>query len=82
MMSIYPIVRIQLSFVQFFLLCYEFCILSKTECVSIYYHFKRDHESISFRKPARNKLICRETFDFLVKIELYLKLKQDINLSF
>ena len=31
MMSIYPIVRIQLSFVQFSLLCYEFCILSKTE---------------------------------------------------
>ena len=29
MMSIYPIVHIQLSFVQFSLLCYEFCILSK-----------------------------------------------------
>ena len=82
MMSIYPIVRIQLSFVQFLLLCYEFCILSKTECVSIYYHFKRDHESSSYRKLARNKWICRETFDFLVKIELNLKLKQDINLSF
>ena len=27
MMSIYLIVRIQLSFVQFSLLCYEFCIL-------------------------------------------------------
>ena len=28
-MSIYPIVRMQLLFVQFSLLCYEFCILSK-----------------------------------------------------
>ena len=63
-MSIYPIVRIQLSFVQFSLLCYEFCILSKTECKSIYYHFRRDHESSNFRKLARNKWICRETFDF------------------
>ena len=61
MMSIYPIVRIQLSFAQFSLLCYEFCILSKTECKSIYYHFRRDHESSSFRKLARNKWICRET---------------------
>ena len=33
MMSIYPIVRIQLSFVQFSLLCYEFCILSKKQNV-------------------------------------------------
>ena len=63
-MSIYPIVRIQLSFVQFSLLCYEFCILSKTECKSIYYHFRHDHESSSFQKLARNKWICRETCDF------------------
>ena len=56
--------RIQLSFVQFSLLCYEFCILSKTECKSIYCHFRRDHESSSFRKLVRNKWICRETFDF------------------
>ena len=63
-MSIYPIVRIQLPFVQFSLLCYEFCILSKTECKSIYYHFRRDHESSNFRKLARNKWICRETCDF------------------
>ena len=40
MMSIYPIVRIQLSFVQFSLLFYEFCILSKIEFKSIYYHFE------------------------------------------
>ena len=59
-----PIVRIQLSFVQFSLLCYEFCILSKTECKSIYYHFRRDQESSSFRKLAGNKWICRETSDF------------------
>ena len=56
--------HIQLSFVQFSLLCYEFCVLSKTECKSIYYHFRRDHESSSFRKPARNKWICLEAFDF------------------
>ena len=64
MMSVYPIVRIQLSFVQFSLLCYECCILSKTECKSIYYHLRRDHETSSFWKLARNKWICRETFDF------------------
>ena len=46
------------------IICYEFCILSKTEYKSIYYHFRRDHESSSFRKLARNKWICRETCDF------------------
>ena len=64
MPHIYPIMRIQLSFVQFSLLCYEFCILSKTECKSIYYHFRPDHQSSSFRKLARDKWICRETCDF------------------
>ena len=64
MMPIYPIMCMQLSFVQVSLLCYEFCILSKTECKSIYYHFRRNHESSSFRKLARNKCICRETCDF------------------
>ena len=59
--------HIQLLFVQFSLLCYEFCILSKTECKSIYYHFRRDHESSSFRKLARNKWICWEIFDFFLK---------------
>ena len=57
--------RIQLSFVQFSLLCYEFCILSKTERKSIYYHFRRDDKSGSFRKLARNKWICREACDIL-----------------
>ena len=61
---IYPIMRIPLLFVQFSLLCYEFCILSKTECKSIYYHFRPDHQSSSFRKLARDKWICRETCDF------------------
>ena len=70
MMSICPIVRIQLSFVQFSLLCYEFCILSKTECKSIYYYFRRGHENSSFRKLAKNKWICRETFDFFLVINL------------
>ena len=46
MMCIYPIVRIQLSFVKFSLL-----IVSKTECKSIYYQFRCDHESSSFWKP-------------------------------
>ena len=32
--------------------------------MTIYYHFKRDHESSSFRKLARSKWICRETYDF------------------
>ena len=51
------------SFVEFSLLCYEFCILSKTECKRIYYHFRRDHESSSFRKQASNKWIFQETCD-------------------
>ena len=55
---------IQLLFVQFSLLYYKFCILSKAECKSIYYHFGHDHESSSFQKLARNKWICRETCDF------------------
>ena len=61
-----PRVRIQFSFVQFLLLCYDFCILSKTECKSIYYHFWRDHESSSFGKLARNEWICPEIWDFFV----------------
>ena len=56
--------HIQFSFVQFSLLCYKFCILSKTECKSIYYHFRRDHESSSFRKLASNKWICQEICNF------------------
>ena len=35
MMSIYHIVRVQLSFGQFSILSYDFCILSKTESMSI-----------------------------------------------
>ena len=34
MMSIYHIVHIQLLFVQSSILCYNFCILSKIECMS------------------------------------------------
>ena len=64
MMWIYPIVRMQFSFAQFSLLCYDICILSKTECKSIYYDFRLDHESSSFRKLARNKWICQEICDF------------------
>ena len=30
-------------------------IYNQTECKSIYSHFRRDHESSSFRKLARNK---------------------------
>ena len=48
-----------LSFVKFSVLCYKFCILSKTECMNISYHFRRDHESSGFRKQAVNKWICR-----------------------
>ena len=70
MISIYPIVCIQLLFVQFSLLCYEFYILSKAEYKGIYHHFRRDHEGSSFRKLARNKWICRETFEFSSVINL------------
>ena len=45
-------------------LCYQFYILSKTKCKSIYYHFRQDHESSSFRKLAGNKWICQESCDF------------------
>ena len=66
MMPICPIVHIQLSFVQFSLLCYVFCILSKTECKSIYFNFRYDHESSSFQKLAGNK--CREINGFVEKL--------------
>ena len=79
MMPIYQIVRIQLSFVQF-LLCYKFFILSKTECKSIYYHFRRDHESSSSRKLTRNKWICRETCDFFFRDQFTLLAINSINL--
>ena len=46
----------------------SFVFYQKTECKSIYYHFRRDHESSSFPKLARNKWICRETCDFLWSI--------------
>ena len=46
------------TIVQFSLLCYKFCILSKTKCKSLYYHFRQDHESSSFQKLAGNKWIC------------------------
>ena len=58
MMFIFPIVHIQLPFVQFSLLCYKFCISSKTERKSIYYHFSHDYKSSGFRKLARNKWTC------------------------
>ena len=64
----------KLSFVQFSLICYKFCILSKTESKCIYHHFGRDHESSSFRKLARIKWICRETCDFFcdkIKVEQF-----------
>ena len=80
MMSIYAIVRIQLSFVQFSLLCYEFCILSKAECKSIYYHFRCDHEDSSFQKLARNKWICQETSDFFFRDQFTLLAINSISL--
>ena len=52
------------TIVQFSLLCYQFYILSKIKCKSIYYHFRQDRESSSFRKLAGNKWICQETCDF------------------
>ena len=66
MMSIHPILRIQLSFVQFLLSCYEFCILSKTELRE----FRLDYESSSFQKLGRNKWICRQTFDFFTSLAI------------
>ena len=47
MMSIYLIVRIQLSFFQFSILRYEFSNFIK-KCMTIKYHFKRDHENSDF----------------------------------
>ena len=80
MISIYAIVRIQLSFVQFSSLCCEFCILSKAECKSIYYHLKRDHESSSIQKLARNKWICQETCDFFYEEDIFsCSSKMDLN---
>ena len=62
-MPIFHIVHIQLSFVQFSILCYSFCILSKTEWMSI----RRDHESSGFRKLVVNKWICRKNCVYFLK---------------
>ena len=43
----------------------SFVFYQKTECKSIYYHFRCEYESSSFRQLVRNKWICRETCDFL-----------------
>ena len=44
----------------------SFSILSKTECMSIEYHFRRGHESSGIRKLLVNKLICRKNCDYLL----------------
>ena len=41
-------------------------VLSKTECKSIYYHFRCDLESSSFRKLFRNKWICPDFFSWSI----------------
>ena len=64
MMAIYPVMRIQLSFIQFSLLCCEFCILSKTESKSIYYHFRRDHES----NPEMNGFVKKLMTFFVINL--------------
>ena len=40
-------------------------VLTKAECKSVYYHFRRDHERTSFRKLARNKWMSRNLWFFL-----------------
>ena len=58
MTPIYLIVRIQLPLLSFQYHVTNFTILSKTKCMSIYYHFRRGHESSGFRNLALNKNIC------------------------
>ena len=43
-------------------LCYV--ILSKTECMIIYYHIKRDHGKSDFRKLIIKNLIFRRNLDY------------------
>ena len=50
------------------LFCYDFYILSKTECKSIYYHFRRDQESSSFRKLARNGFVEKLVIFFVINL--------------
>ena len=52
----------------------EFCILSKTECNSIYYHFRRDHENSSFWKLAV------ETNGFVEKLVIFFVIKTVFNI--
>ena len=50
--------------------CFNFCILSKIECMSIYYHFKHDHESSGFQKLASHKwmdlLLLKKNCDYFL----------------
>ena len=54
----------RLSSFQYFVT--SFNTLSKTECISIQYYFRRDHESNGFRKPGVNKWICRKSCDYFL----------------
>ena len=52
-------------FVQFSILCYEFCVLSKTMYEHLY-HFRCDHESSGFRKLAVNSWICQKNCHYFL----------------
>ena len=69
-MIFYPIERVQLSFPHISILCYELCILSKTECMSIWHHFRPDHKGSAFQKLAVNKWILGHEFHICVSNEL------------
>ena len=51
-----------------------FIIESKTECETLYYHFKSGHKSNSFPKLVVNKLlsqkICNELLDYLSSLAI------------
>ena len=74
-MPIYPIARIQLSFVQSSILRYEFSYFIKSRMYSIYYHFRRDHENSGFRKLAINKWICKKNCDYFLDQFIVIKSK-------
>ena len=48
-------------------------LFHQKQCLNIYYHFWRDHESSGFQKLAVNKWICRKLCHyFLIKSNLIL----------
>ena len=69
MMSVDLIVLIQLSFVQFSSLCYEFCLLSKTECRASIVILGMTMKAVAFEsQPEINRFVEKLVIFFVISL--------------